>query len=59
MSPAIRVPQSGGTITLTVAGGEPTTRTVGKDGVVNVAEEDLDLFLAVVPDAQLVENSKS
>lgn len=57
--PPVRVPQQGGTISVAVAGGEPTTRTVGKDGVVNVADEDLEHFLAVVPGAELVEDSKS
>lgn len=53
--PDVKVPQQTGTISVARNGDDPTVRTVS-GGVVQVAEQDLDHFLAVVDGAQLVQD---
>lgn len=52
----VRVPQSDGEISISVAGDEPTTYKV-TDGQVSVANEEVDRFLAVVDGSKVVGGS--
>lgn len=53
----IRVPQKDGPITITIDGGEPTTRHVS-DHIVAVADDDVPGFLALVEGSEVVKSSK-
>lgn len=49
----VRVLQKDGPISISVGGDEPTTWHVS-DHTTNVAEENLETFLALVPDSRVV-----
>lgn len=51
--PRVKVNQSGGTIGVARDGDPPVVREVSSDGIVEVASEDLQHFLTVVPEAEL------